>query len=422
MIKKIYFLYALITLLVATPVVAQNENYNVTDVEENCAEDSSMNDSLSKDTVALPWPQSVQSHISKLLQRDMFHTSQVALMVFDLTADSVIYKFNEGQLMRPASTMKLVTAIAAIDRLGGSFQFKTQLKYTGKIENNTLIGDVYCIGGFDPRFNADDMNAFVESLKKMGVDTIRGNLYADKSMKNSDLMGNGWCWDDDNPVLSPLVFARKDRFMDRFEQELHDAGIVFSSFSTTKTCPADAYEVCTRFHTIDQILMRMMKESDNLYAEAMFYQLAASQGDRPASAKDARNVINKLITKIGLKPSGYRIADGCGLSLYNYISAELEVKLLRYAFENGNIYLHLLPSLPVAGMDGTLKSRMRTSFTSGNVKAKTGTVAGISSLAGYCTASNGHKLCFCIINQGLLHGRNGRTFQDRVCNALCSPQ
>ena len=53
--------------------------------------------------------------------------------------------------------------------------------------------------------------------------------------------------------------------------------------------------------------------------------------------------------------------------------------------------------------------------------AKTGTVTGISSLAGYCTASNGHHLAFSIINQGVMHRKNGRAFQDRVCTILCSP-
>jgi D-alanyl-D-alanine carboxypeptidase/D-alanyl-D-alanine-endopeptidase (penicillin-binding protein 4) len=57
----------------------------------------------------------------------------------------------------------------------------------------------------------------------------------------------------------------------------------------------------------------------------------------------------------------------------------------------------------------------------GNVRAKTGTLTGISSLAGYCTAANGHELAFCIINQGVLRNAQGRTFQDKVCTALCQP-
>ena len=167
--------------------------------------------------------------------------------------------------------------------------------------------------------------------------------------------------------------------------------------------------------------MKMLKESDNLYAESMFYQIAASTGERPATASDARRIINRLIQKVGLDPKRYQIADGSGLSLYNYVSPQLEVRMLTYAWKNQNIYLHLYPSLPIAGVDGTLRNRMRGSFTNGNVHAKTGTVTGISSLCGYCRAANGHELCFSIINQGLMNGRNGRRFQDRVCTILCQP-
>jgi D-alanyl-D-alanine carboxypeptidase/D-alanyl-D-alanine-endopeptidase (penicillin-binding protein 4) len=152
----------------------------------------------------------------------------------------------------------------------------------------------------------------------------------------------------------------------------------------------------------------------------MFYQIAASTGERPATAKDARTVINQLVEKLGLNPSSYQFADGSGLSLYNYVSAELEVALLRYAYENENIYHHLLPALPIAGKDGTLRDRMKSSATKGNVHAKTGTLTGISSLCGYLTAYNGHNICFAIINQGLRHGKNGHRFQDRVCTILSS--
>jgi len=388
------------------------------------------NDTTAVDTVAidttsiptdLPWPQNVQARLDQLTEHSMFETSQLGLMVYDLTADSAIYKRNERQMLRPASTMKIVTAIAAIDRLGGSYQLKTSLRYMGRIENKTLTGNVYCVGGFDPRFNSDDMNAFVESILSMGIDTIRGEIVADKSMKQAEEYGEGWCWDDDNPALSPLLIARKDNFVSRFMDELRENGVVVDCFNAEGEAPNDAFEICSRSHTIDQILMRMMKESDNLYAEAMFYQIAAASGERPAKASHARSYIKQLMRKCGLDPAMCKIADGSGLSLYNYVSAEMEVKLLRYAYNNSNIYLHLYPSLPVAGVDGTLRKRMNNSFTSGNVHAKTGTVTGITSLAGYLTAANGHVLCFAIINQGVLHGRNGRAFQDRVCNALCQP-
>ena len=385
------------------------------------AADSLLVDSVSPEQQSLPWPQSVVAGIDNLLKNDMFETSQVGMMVYDLDADSAIYCHNERQLMRPASTMELLTAITAIDKLGGSYQFKTDLCYTGEVTDGTLSGNIYCVGGFDPRFNIDDMRAFVESIRKMGVDTIRGTIYADKSMKDEAQYGEGWCWDDDNPILSPLLVGRKDVFIDRFVQELREAGIVVDAFTGQGRKPDDAFCICRRFHTIDQVLMRMLKESDNLYAESMFYQIGAASGSQPATAHSARSVMNRLIKKVGLDPKRYNIADGSGLSLYNYVTAELEVRLLRYAFKNNNIYLHLHPSLPQAGTDGTLRKRMTSPFTQGNVYAKTGTLSGISSLAGYCTAANGHRLAFAIINQGLLHGRNGRSFQDRVCTILCQP-
>jgi D-alanyl-D-alanine carboxypeptidase/D-alanyl-D-alanine-endopeptidase (penicillin-binding protein 4) len=423
MMNKLFFI--LLPLLLSVQLYAQNGEKLAEDENDAVAADSLGSTTEYADTAAvdhdLPWPQSVQQRLDKLLEHGMFDTSQVGLMVYDLTADSCIYRVNERQMLRPASTMKVITAIAAIDCLGGSYQFRTSLYYTGTIENNTLTGDVYCVGGFDPRFNSDDMTAFVEGIHRMGVDTIRGRIVMDRTMKTAELLGEGWCWDDDNPQLSPLLVGRKDRFAERFMQDLRDAGIVVEAYNSEGALPNGAYIVCTRFHSLDQVLMRMMKESDNLYAESMFYQIAASTGNRPADAGHARAVIQRLIGKLGLPPKAYKIADGSGLSLYNYVSAELEIRMLRYAYLNSNIYLHLYPSLPIAGQDGTLKNRMRNPFTNGNVRAKTGTLTGISSLAGYCTASNGHQLCFAIINQGVMHGKNARDFQDRVCTVLCQP-
>ena len=371
--------------------------------------------------VVLPWPQNIQYRLDSLLQSSIFETSMVGMIVYDLTADSILYKVNERQALRPASTMKAITAITALDRLGGSHQFRTQLYYTGEVQDSTLYGDLYCVGGFDPAFNSDDMRAFAESVQQMGIDTIRGRIVADRTMKDGDLLGEGWCWDDDNPKISPLSLGRDINFLERFVTALSDEGIDLDIRLSEGRLPSEARILCSRFHSMDQILQRMMKMSDNFYAEAMFYQIARSTGRRPAKAKDAAGVIKQLIQKVGNGKNPYRIADGSGLSLYNYVTPELEMRLLRYAYLNKNIYEHLLPSLPIAGWDGTLKTRMKGTFAEGNVKAKTGTVTGVSALAGYCTAANGHQLCFSMINQGIMKSDTGRNFQDRVCNALCEP-
>lgn len=363
---------------------------------------------------------SLRIRLDSLLSDPMFETTQVGLMVYDLTADSVYYQRNARQLLRPASTMKLVTAITALDKLGGNYQFRTQLYHTGTIDNGRLNGDIYCVGGMDPMVDRDDVRALAQQLHQLGVDTIRGRIVTDSSIKENLDYGEGWCWDDDNPLLKPLMVGRKDIFVDTFIEEMMNDSIVVEQVQQSEgRCPADATPVATRSHTIDQVLVRMMKQSDNYYAEAMFYQIAASTGRRPAKASDARGVVKRLISTLGLGSQPYKIADGSGLSLYNYVSAELETMLLRYAWLHSNIYDHLYPALPIAGMDGTLEKRMNNTVAENNVRAKTGTLTGISSLAGYCEAENGHRLCFSIINQGVMRNADGKAFQDRICQVLC---
>lgn len=383
-------------------------------------------DTATQDTVdnmaETAWPENVRSRIDALLASDMFRTSTVGMMIYDITADSVIFKYNESQLMRPASTLKMMVAVAALDRLGGDYRYATELLYDGRIEGCVLDGDLYCRGGFDPAFGRDDLAAFADSVKALGIDTVRGNLYADLSMKDSDRLGEGWCWDDDNPVLTPLLISGKDEFLERFKDALNRVDIVVEGSLKEDRVPRGAVPLCVIRRPIDDILPRMMKESDNLYSESLFYQLAASAGSSaPATAKQGRRMMNRLIERLGFRPSDYYIADGSGLSLYNYVSPELEVAFLRYAYSKTAIHAHLYDALPIAGVDGTLDSRMRHGYANGNVRAKTGTVTGVSSLAGYCMAANGHVLCFSIINMGIRRAAIGRHFQDRVCEALCRP-
>lgn len=371
---------------------------------------------------ALPWPQSLQANIDTFLtDHPLFDISQVGFMIYDLTADSVLYQYNHRHTLRPASNMKLVTAIAALDRLGAKHQLRTSLYYTGVRDSCTLRGDLYCVGGMDPLFDTDDLEAFVEGVRRLGVDTIRGRIVADKTMKDADQLGWGWCWDDDNPVLSPLLIGRKDNFTERFAQALRKAGITVDVQLSEGRLPAGATYIVACVHNVGNVLPKMMKDSDNLYAESLFYQLAATSGARPASAKHARQVVVKLIEKLGLPSSAYHIADGSGLSLYNYLSPELEVALLRYAWSKESIRKPLYVSLPIAGRDGTLSKRMKRTVAEGNVHAKTGTLKGVTTLAGYCTAANGHMLCFAIMNQGVLKTSNGRDFQDRLCVLMCQP-
>ena len=378
-------------------------------------------ETLSTDTteIRLPWPQSLQARLDTMIQNPLFERSQLGLLVYDLTADSVLYSYGEKQTLRPASTMKLLTAVTALDRLGGDYQYRTSLRYSGEVVDSVLTGDVFCVGGLDPMFDTIDMNAFVESILGLGVKTIRGRLVAVTSFKEEPLLGEGWCWDDDNPQLTPLLVSRKDEFMSRFVEMLRAAGVEVDAPCTTGVLPKESLVICSRSHSLRQVLLPMMKDSDNLYAESMFYQAATTVGSRPVKASHGRQAVKETLGKAGVKDIQYRIADGSGLSLYNYVTPELMMKLLIYAYRKTPIFRELYPTLPVAGQDGTLKKRMVKSIANGRVRAKTGTVTGVTTLSGYCSAANRHMLAFCIMNQGVLKIAEGRDFQDRVCEALC---
>ena len=367
----------------------------------------------------LPWPQSIQVKLDSMMRAPMLDYTQMGIMVWDLTDDQSLFSMNSRQLLRPASTMKLVTAITALDCMGGDYQFTTSIYYKGDINNHRFNGALYCVGGMDPAFSSDDLDLFARSVKEMGIDAICGCLVADVSMKDTLKWGEGWCWDDKNPTLTPLLIDRKDDFLPMLISALANYDIVMTDITLKKgTLDEEAKLLCERKRSIDQILLRMMKDSDNLYAESMYYQIAA-RNDKWSKALYAQRQQRAVMERAGLKSSIYRLADGSGLSLYNYLSAECLLRLLRYAYRHKPIYDHLLPSLPVAGEDGTLKKRMKDIRAEGNVQAKTGTLTGIISLAGYCTASNGHRLCFAIINQGVQRAREARDFQDKICDILC---
>lgn len=363
---------------------------------------------------------SLRIRLDSLLTDPMFETSQVGVMVYDLDADSALYTYNHKQLMRPASCMKLVTAITALDQLGSKYDYQTHIYYTGHITGRTLVGNIYCVGGFDPSLTVDDVAILADCVRKLEIDSIRGLLIADRTMKEVEDYGEGWCWDDDNPLLTALSIGRKNIFLQTFAEEVARAGINLEQISLTEgRVPQQAKLVATYRHNIGLILERMLKMSDNFYAESMFYQTAASAKKGLARAKDAREVTKRLFARLGLGHYPYKVADGSGLSLYNYVSVELLCALLRYAWHSSDISQALIPALPVAGVDGTLKDRMKGTKAQGNVYAKTGTLTGISSLAGYCTTTGGHQLCFAIINQGVMRNATGKAFQDRVCKVLC---
>lgn len=392
---------------------------------------------------SLTWQDQLRISLYQLTGDSLMNRSQLGLCVFDLSDNQWIYRYNADQRMRPASCEKVVTAVSALHYLGGQYQLRTKVCVTGQVtKDGALNGNVYVVGGMDPMLSSGDVRQMARALQQIGVKQIDGKLYVDLSMKDSDPLGWGWCWDDKYGPLTVLSVDGKDNFADEWLKALKDCKITVPASARTQAdrkrisgvlqmpvagqleqaaCPSSAQIVLEVTHGIDQLLMKMMKDSENIYAESLFYQIAAHSGVKNAGRKQASGLINALIDGLGLQSSDYQIADGSGLSLYNYVSPTLLCTLLQYAWQRPEIRSVLLPTLPVCGQDGTLKNRMKDDSPAyGRVQAKTGTVDGISSLSGYVSGANGHVYCFSIINQGVTKGSEGRAFQDRVCELLAT--
>src|SRR5688572_17559404 len=155
--------------------------------------------------------------------------------------------------------------------------------------------------------------------------------------------------------------------------------------------PAGTVLFTYRSHPLSEIVQPMLKDSINLYAEAMM-RLNAAPGTLPTNDA-ALDAFRKRLASWGVPMDGQQIIDGSGLSRRDVISAEALLAVLQRMHDPA-MQSPFVTALPIAGVDGSLANRMRDTAASGNVRAKTGTMSNIRSLAGYATTRDGERLAF----------------------------
>jgi len=447
----------------------------------------------------------LKNGIDSLLKDDFFNSTTIAVSAYDLTAGESVYNFNEKRLLTPASNMKLLTSAAGLIFLGPKYNFITSVRYTGNIVNNTLYGDLYVIGNFDPDFSTADLDRFIRDFQRFGIKEIQGNLYGDVSVKDSVQWGWGWMWDDDpsadapylsalninsnsidicvtgstlgkkanittdpqteyirminNTITSPFVQhvgitrdwkSRKNDiyvygsilppeisgndtvlssvniyrpdfyFLTLLKEKLKENGIGLVGKTGLLKTPSTAKWLSVYGRPYDSVMYYMNKHSDNLSAEMVLYSLAESFNSPPVSAAEGIRVIDSLLTLSGVGKYEYVIADGSGISRYNLLSADIILSVLKFVYYHyPNLFELYFNSLPVAGLDGTLGSRMQNSPAQGNVHAKTGTLQGVSCLSGYVKGRNNHLIAFSILEQNFINRLSfARSIQDQICILL----
>ena len=213
-------------------------------------------------------------------------------------------------------------------------------------------------------------------------------------------------------------------FVHLFAQVLMERGIQFrGELKTVKENRVIDYlnlkeVIIHKSPTLATIIKLMNKPSNNLYAEQLLLTLGAEYG-AAGTAEEGVKVINQTLSRMGIPENEFIMCDGSGLSRHNLITPSAIVALLRYMSKH-NYYDSFYDSLPIAGIDGTIKNRLKGSLAENNVRAKTGHVGRVSNLSGYINSINGRNYIFSIlVNNFTVPTKAVHHLQESVCLIIC---
>ncbi len=181
-----------------------------------------------------------------------------------------------------------------------------------------------------------------------------------------------------------------------FTERLVGAGVSVAGAPKTGPTPNGATEIGRHESPpMSEVLRRLNKPSDNLVAECLLKTLGAERGSGGSTAA-GREVALAWFKQLGLDTERVQMTDGSGLSRQTLVSPRNLAILLRamYSHPQSRVYID---SLPIAGVDGTLRNRMKGTPAEGNCHGKTGSLSGVSSMSGYVTTKAGEPLAFVIL-------------------------
>jgi len=172
---------------------------------------------------------------------------------------------------------------------------------------------------------------------------------------------------------------------------------------------------------LEELVFQLNKESNNFMAEQIFKTLGAEKEGTPGSWDNGIRYTGKFLSQIvGAKEGSYEIQNGSGLGMDNRVSADLLIRVLRYMNDNPALKNAFLASLPVMGLDGTLRNRHKHSDASNRIMAKTGFINNVMTLSGYVETKGCDKLAFSLLLNRLTQSPRVhlRKIQDEIILAM----
>ncbi|MER6129774.1 D-alanyl-D-alanine carboxypeptidase/D-alanyl-D-alanine-endopeptidase [Streptomyces sp. NPDC001795] len=394
-------------------------------------------------TKSAPAGKALTGVLDQLLSDNALGTRRTAAVV-DVATGRRLYAKGADEALTPASTTKIATAVAVLSAAGADHRFTTR----AVLEPGT--DKVVLVGGGDPTLTARTEKATdgwaslrtladrtAAALKKRNLASV--TLSYDTSLftgpavhpigENDNLAPVTALMADEgrtNDSTSGPATRSKDPAADTartFGDLLQDRGIKTSAPGPSKaTDRADAL-ASVQSPPLSAVVERMLTNSDNDIAEALARQTALATGGQPSFDGGAAAIAGRL-KSLGLPVGGAQFHDGSGLNRDDKLSADLLTALLATAGSPSRPELRsVLTGLPVAGFTGTLSDRYEDAAERsgvGLVRAKTGSLTGVNTLAGTVVDSDGRLLAFAFLTDGSMNQTAARAALDRTAAALAS--
>lgn len=343
----------------------------------------------------------------KLAQEMRYAGGLSGAYVRDVDSGTELFSWRADAPRIPASVEKLYTTASSLLRDGPAFTVPTVAAVTAAPDApGTATGDLYLIGSGDPTLSTPKLQRLAQDVRAAGVARVR-KVYGDDRAWDTRIGGpdsgfryDRWLggqlralsvnrgWDGRRLQPSPAGYAAR-----KLTATLRQVGVKVEAVGGAKAAPEDVTEIARVTSPPLRDLARATNvPSDNYLAEMLLKGLGARHGALGTTAQGAA-VARATLDDFGIRP---RIVDGSGLSRANRTTPRQVVRLLeRMAGQETGAAFRA--SLPVAGQTGTIRRRMRGTPAAGNCRAKTGTLNGVSALAGYCRARDGGDVAFAIL-------------------------
>jgi D-alanyl-D-alanine carboxypeptidase len=352
-------------------------------------------------------PESIPAVFDELLKVPSL--SNPAMIIIDGTTGQVIYEKNGYSQRKPASVMKILAAAVTLDFLDTESVFNTAVSIDP--ESKTII----IRGSLDPWISSDHNVARKmkrASLPYIGFNTLSAIKKANGgSLKNYKVVYSNLYSQD---VANLKAFWAKRGFKPNFKSV---------SDEVTLLSPGELI-ASENSPTVAEILDWMMLWSDNLLADRLA-RLSARAAGYSLDIKGVETIFRALLTRLEIDHSKLVVADASGLSKKNRITAQLMGQFL-YKIHKDEKYALLYDSLPISGVSGTLQNRFTTTAPTavGLVRAKTGTLNGTATLAGYVESTD-REYIFVTLADDIPLGNSAlnkaRAAIDRVLGRIAAP-